>query len=202
MTDVVDTATRSRMMAGIRGGNTKPEMQVRRYLHACGFRFRLHRRDLPGRPDLVLPRHRLAIFVHGCFWHRHPGCHYASTPATRRLFWRDKFARNVARDKRNIDELGKQGWRVFVLWECGLRHSPECLIALPDWITGNASFVEWPYQPPKPKKQQLSQSSMIKKGDTIEILPQFRDPGDEEYTWVALTGVEKDDWTCNPWITQ
>jgi DNA mismatch endonuclease (patch repair protein) len=147
MVDIVDPDTRSRMMAGIKGSVTKPEIQVRRYLHACGFRFRLHRKDLPGRPDLVLPRYRLTIFVHGCFWHRHAGCHYASTPSTRPDFWQEKFAANVDRDRRNIDQLLELGWRVFVLWECGLRHCFAALVELPAWIVNDEPHLEWPIEP-------------------------------------------------------
>ena len=116
--DIVDRATRSRMMSGIRGRNTKPEVMVRRALHAAGLRFRLHRRDLPGVPDIVLPRWRAVVFVHGCFWHRHPGCRYATTPATNRAFWARKLSQNVLRDARQLRALRQLGWRVFVLWEC------------------------------------------------------------------------------------
>ena len=121
MTDVVDRETRSRMMSRIRGKDTLPELRVRRYLHAAGLRFRLHDRCLPGRPDLVLPAHRVAVFVHGCFWHRHPFCRYATSPAERREFWLDKFARNVVRDQRNLILLEQTGWTTFVIWECETR---------------------------------------------------------------------------------
>jgi DNA mismatch endonuclease, patch repair protein len=110
-------------MARVRGRDTKPEMVVRRTLHAMGFRFRLFRRDLPGRPDIVLPKHQLAIFVHGCFWHRHDGCYLSSTPKTRVEFWSDKFATNVARDARNSAELRALGLRVGVIWECETRQA-------------------------------------------------------------------------------
>lgn len=120
MTDVVDRATRSRMMSGIRGRDTKPEVMVRKYLHRRGFRYRIASNKLPGRPDIVLPKYRTAIFVHGCFWHRHPGCRYAAMPSTRKQFWQDKFRQNVARDKRVIRELEELGWRVVVVWECSI----------------------------------------------------------------------------------
>lgn len=121
MTDIVDSRRRSEMMAGIRGRDTAPERAVRRVAHRMGLRFRLHRKDLPGRPDLVFPRHRLAVFVHGCFWHRHEGCRYAYTPKSRAAFWTRKFAGNVARDRRNEDALRDLGWRVLIVWECEAR---------------------------------------------------------------------------------
>lgn len=125
--DVVDAATRSRMMSGIRGKNTAPEMLVRRFLHARGYRYRLHRTDLPGKPDLVLPRLKVCIFVHGCFWHRHPGCAYATTPKTRPEFWKEKFQKNVMRDLANINALEDSGWNVLTVWECHLKNDPEAL---------------------------------------------------------------------------
>ena len=120
MADTLTKAERSALMARIRGTNTKPEVLVRSALHRAGFRFRLHNRSLPGRPDIVLAKHRAVVFVHGCFWHRH-GCSLASEPSTRKAFWRDKFARNVARDKRTAAALRRAGWRVFTVWECSLR---------------------------------------------------------------------------------
>jgi len=111
---------RSALMARIRGTDTKPEVIVRSALHRAGFRFRLYTRTLPGRPDIVLPKHGVVIFVHGCFWHRH-GCSLSSEPSTRRTFWNDKFARNVARDARNARALRTLGWRVLTVWECTLR---------------------------------------------------------------------------------
>lgn len=109
---------RSRIMAGVRRTNTRPEIAVRSLLHRNGFRFRLHRRDLPGTPDIVLPRYRTAIFVHGCFWHRHPDCRKATVPASNKEFWLQKFANNVARDGKAIIRLRTMGWRVLVVWEC------------------------------------------------------------------------------------
>ncbi|RSY88180.1 DNA mismatch endonuclease Vsr [Sphingomonas koreensis] len=136
MIDVVDAATRSRMMAGIRGKDTKPEMQLRRAMHARGFRYRLHNGKLSGRPDLVFPRYRAAVFVHGCFWHRHEGCRYASTPATRPEFWAEKFAANTARDARSEQMLLDAGWRVAVVWECSLKGRPaEVFTQLSNWLT-------------------------------------------------------------------
>jgi DNA mismatch endonuclease (patch repair protein) len=107
-------------MAAIRGKDTKPEMLVRSWLHRNGFRFRLHRKDLPGKPDIVLAKYRTVIFVHGCFWHRH-GCSNSVLPATRRDFWLQKLSANVSRDRRNQRALKRQGWSVITLWECSLR---------------------------------------------------------------------------------
>ena len=121
MIDIVDGNRRSEMMAGIRGRDTAPELVVRRVAHRLGLRFRLQRKDLPGRPDLVFPRYRLAVFVHGCFWHRHGECRYAYTPKSRIAFWTEKFARNVARDQRTREALRDLGWRVLVIWECETR---------------------------------------------------------------------------------
>lgn len=109
------------MMAGIRGKDTKPELALRRSLHALGFRYRLHAKGIPGKPDLVLPKYKAVIFVHGCFWHRHPGCRYASTPATRPEFWASKFSANVARDSAVRSALSQAGWRVATIWECAMR---------------------------------------------------------------------------------
>jgi DNA mismatch endonuclease, patch repair protein len=123
MADVHNKEQRSRNMAAIRGRDTKPELIVRRIVHRLGFRFRLHRRDLPGRPDLVLPRHRAVIFVHGCFWHQHD-CRYGRVvPVTRAEFWKSKRDENVARDRRNVAALRRNGWRVLITWECWTRES-------------------------------------------------------------------------------
>lgn len=119
--DIVSKSVRSRMMATIRGKNTKPEREVRRLLHALGYRFRLHRKDLPGRPDVVLPKHRAAILVHGCFWHRHKNCKYSVEPKSNRLFWSKKLASNAQRDTRAIAALRKAGWNTYVVWECELK---------------------------------------------------------------------------------
>ena len=114
------SATRSRIMSAIRGHDTTPERLVRSKLHRHGLRFRLHVRGLPGRPDIVLPRHRTVILVHGCFWHRHIGCAKSTLPATNRAWWVAKLRRNRARDRRNIRDLRVAGWRVIVVWECEL----------------------------------------------------------------------------------
>jgi DNA mismatch endonuclease Vsr len=138
LADVHDNKTRSRNMAAIRGVDTKPEMLIRRGLHARGFRYRLHDRKLPGKPDIVLPKHRAVIFVNGCFWHGHD-CPLFRWPATRQEFWRTKITSNMERDARNIDMLIASGWRVATIWECALkgrgRLSPEAAIdSLTRWI--------------------------------------------------------------------
>lgn len=120
--DVVDQATRSRMMSGIRGKNTKPELIVRSFLHREGFRFRLHTK-LPGKPDLVLRKYHTAVFVHGCFWHRHQGCRFTTTPANNALSWQEKFTDNVLRDAKVKQQLEALGWRVLVVWSCELNMS-------------------------------------------------------------------------------
>lgn len=117
----VSLETRSWNMARVRSKNTRPERQVRSILHRLGFRFRLHRHDLPGSPDIVLPKWETVIFVHGCFWHCHPGCKCASIPATNTTFWETKFLRNKIRDEKNRTQLTTLGWKVIIIWECELR---------------------------------------------------------------------------------
>jgi DNA mismatch endonuclease (patch repair protein) len=128
VTDIVDAATRRRMMQGIRGRDTKPELLVRRGLHARGFRYVLGGRGLPGRPDLVFPSRAVVIFVHGCFWHRHDGCRFAYVPGTRTEFWMTKFEVNVRRDHRQQEQLRALGWKVITVWECELRAASETVI--------------------------------------------------------------------------
>lgn len=132
MADVVDKKTRSRMMANIQGRNTKPELTVRKHLHAAGFRYRLHVNDLPGKPDIVLPRYRTVIFVHGCFWHQHEGCKYAANPKSNKDFWLKKLSSNVSRDKDVINILNKNGWKTIVIWECEAK--PERIVEIIDAI--------------------------------------------------------------------
>jgi DNA mismatch endonuclease (patch repair protein) len=116
--DRLSKEQRSWNMSQIRAQDTSPELLVRSLLHRSGYRFRLHRRDLPGSPDLVLPKHRVVVFVHGCFWHRHARCRNAAMPQTRREFWKQKFQDNIRRDRRATSQLTKLGWRVLVIWEC------------------------------------------------------------------------------------
>jgi DNA mismatch endonuclease (patch repair protein) len=143
--DVVDAATRSRLMSGIRGRNTKPEILVRGVLHREGFRFRLHVRELPGKPDIVLPKYRAAIFVHGCFWHGHD-CPLYRLPGTRPDFWRNKIERNRDCDRRARDALLAAGWRVAVVWECAIRGAGtdpgQVGQRLAVWLRGNEPETE------------------------------------------------------------
>jgi DNA mismatch endonuclease Vsr len=112
-------------MRANRGKDTKPEVRVRTFLHALGYRFRLHRQDLPGTPDIVFPGRRKAIQVNGCFWHQHPGCQHAIIPVTRRNYWGPKLARNVQRDRNNAAKLRSLGWRLAIVWECRLKADPD-----------------------------------------------------------------------------
>lgn len=124
--DRISPEQRSWNMSRIRGKDTKPELVVRSMLHRMGLRFRLHRKDLPGKPDIVLPKYRTVIFVHGCFWHRHRSCRFAYTPKTRQEFWQQKFVGTVERDKKKAKQLRRLGWRVLTVWECETR-SPDKL---------------------------------------------------------------------------
>ncbi|EPF69349.1 very short patch repair endonuclease [Acinetobacter indicus] len=146
MADIVDSPTRSRMMAGIRGRNTKPELLIRSLLHRKGFRFRLHVKDLPGKPDIVLPKYRAVIFIHGCFWHGHQDCHLFRLPATRTEFWQEKILRNQTNDSRAVEILLASNWRVCIVWECsirGARKDPEKVVStIADWLSGTEYFLE------------------------------------------------------------
>ena len=130
MADTVPPTRRSEIMSGIRSKGMKPEMTVRRLLHSMGYRYRLHRRELPGKPDLVFPARRKIIFVHGCFWHQHvdPGCRIVRRPKSNREYWLPKLARNVARDAENQARLEELGWGVLVIWECEVR-AGSCFLA-------------------------------------------------------------------------
>lgn len=144
--DIVDAATRSRMMAGIKGKNTKPELVVRRGLHALGFRYLLHDRRLPGKPDMVLPRWHATVFVHGCFWHGHD-CPLFRWPGTRQDFWRQKIGRNQERDAEVEAELDRTGWRVLKIWECSMkgtgRIGVEAVLPLAaEWLRSEAMTGE------------------------------------------------------------
>lgn len=122
MADVLTPVQRHDCMSKIKGRDTKPEMKVRSWLHRNGYRFRVQKSDLPGKPDIVLKKYNLVIFVNGCYWHRHPGCKYTTTPATNTEFWQKKFNQNVSRDKLCIEKLEACGWNTLVIWECQVRN--------------------------------------------------------------------------------
>ncbi|MDH2382840.1 DNA mismatch endonuclease Vsr [Bradyrhizobium sp. CER78] len=158
MGDIVDKITRSRMMAGIRGKDTRPELNLRRALHRLGLRYRVHATDLPGRPDIVLPRHRATILVHGCFWHRHKGCAFATTPATNARFWNTKFDQTVERDERNVAALQHLGWRLAVVWECALKQKGAEAVAgqIAAWLASDGPFKEIGSENCEPAKSKKS----------------------------------------------
>lgn len=143
--DIVSTEARSRNMAKIKSKNTSPEKKIRKFIHSYGFRYRLHSSNLPGKPDIVLQRYKLCIFVNGCFWHRHPRCNLTTTPMSRFEFWSKKFSDNITRDIKNRNILLRRGWRVIDIWECGTRgptSNLEWLIdAIPDM---GKQYVSWP----------------------------------------------------------
>ena len=145
MADIVDAATRSRMMAGIQSKNTKPEILIRKALHAKGLRYSLHSNHLPGKPDIVMPKWRVVIFVHGCFWHWH-GCHLSKIPATRTAFWTTKLAGNRHRDAIATQQLLAAGWRVATVWECATR-GMSALNNLPTLIEHLTFWIRNPEQP-------------------------------------------------------
>ncbi|MXS81378.1 MULTISPECIES: very short patch repair endonuclease [Nitrosomonas] len=145
MTDVVDKLTRSRMMAGIRGKDTNPEMVIRSGLHKSGFRFRLHDKTLPGKPDLVLRKYNAVIFINGCFWHKHE-CRLFKWPKTRPEFWREKINKNHENDKSSIESLSRLDWRICVVWECAVKEKnkdqSKVIHKIATWLTGEASYLE------------------------------------------------------------
>ncbi len=132
--DILTPEKRSEVMSRIRAKDTKPELAVRIAAHRLGFRFRLHRKDLPGRPDLVFPRLRKVIFVHGCFWHRHQDCKQAYSPKSNVAFWTEKFTSNVERDRRSVRELEKRGWQSLVIWECETTEQPMLLRRISNYL--------------------------------------------------------------------
>lgn len=140
------TLSRSEVMARIGSKDTRPELIVRQGLHARGVRFRLHRKDLPGRPDLVLPKFQSAIFIHGCFWHSHENCKNFRIPKTRAEFWNEKLSMNRLRDKRNIEALRGGGWRVLIVWECETRRISVAPLVdqVVGWLQGNDVLGEIP----------------------------------------------------------
>ncbi len=144
--DIVNEKTRSRMMAGIRGKNTKPELILRRALHQNGFRYRIHDSKLPGKPDIVLPMYKAVIFVHGCFWHRHFDCWWNTTPSSNTAFWESKLARNAERDALNLEQLRNQGWRIAIVWECSLRLSQvqDVVAKVQNWLKSDKPTLTLP----------------------------------------------------------
>lgn len=146
MTDVVSPGKRSEMMSGIQGKNTKPELLVRSRLHRLGFRFRLHDKHLPGKPDLVFTKYRAVVFVHGCFWHRHQ-CHLFRWPKTRAEFWREKINGNVNNDKKVLQQLSEMGWRTGIIWECSIKGRKRLdievvITAIAKWLKGDEKILE------------------------------------------------------------
>lgn len=139
MVDSVSPAQRSRNMARIRSRDTTPELLVRSLLHRAGFRFRLHRKNLPGTPDIVLPKHKTVIFVNGCFWHQHPGCRRATLPKTNREYWIPKLLKNVVRDAKHLEQLKKANWRVLCLWECETTNRSDLAEKLVKFLRGLTS---------------------------------------------------------------
>lgn len=143
--DVVDKATRSRMMAGIKGRDTQPELKLRKALHARGLRYRVHVKDLPGRPDIALNKFGAVVFVHGCFWHRHLECRFCAAPTSRPDFWQAKFRANVERDRSVRQALTTGGWRVATIWECALRGRDRVLTTsskVIDWLKSDIQSLE------------------------------------------------------------
>ena len=142
--DTVDAKTRSKIMARVKGKDTKPELFVRKALYEKGYRYRLHYKKLPGHPDLVFPKYKAAIFIHGCFWHRH-GCYKSTTPSTRVDYWLNKFEENVERDKRQIEQILALGWRVMIIWECVIKgktkfDSDDIVVAITKWLKSSERF--------------------------------------------------------------
>jgi len=149
MVDIVDKKTRSRMMTSIKGKNTKPELVIRKALFAKGFRYKLHDKALPGRPDIVLPKYHAVIFVHGCYWHQHTDCKLAYSDRKYNKSWKKKFKDNVRRDQRQKEELIEQGWRVAVIWECATRKtnaSDVVINELVKWIQSDCNIYESSYK--------------------------------------------------------
>jgi len=146
MIDIVDSLTRSRMMAGVKSKNTKPELLIRSLLHRNGFRFRIHKKDLPGKPDIVLPKYKAVIFIHGCFWHGHENCRLFKIPSTRPEFWKPKILKNRENDSNAIGLLLAENWRVCIIWECAIRGAKkdleQMLQLISNWLVGSQTFFE------------------------------------------------------------
>jgi DNA mismatch endonuclease (patch repair protein) len=146
MSDVVNKITRSRMMAGIKGKDTQPELIIRKRLHALGFRYNLHDTKLPGKPDLVFPKYKAVIFVNGCFWHGH-NCYLFKWPSSNDDFWQKKITRTIEKDKENISQLENSGWRILQIWECAIkgrerRSISEVILLTSNWLKSGSVFSE------------------------------------------------------------
>ena len=141
MTDVFSPEKRSIVMSRICGKHTKPELAVRSLLHQMGYRFSLHCKELPGKPDIVLPKYDTVIFVNGCFWHRHGRCKYTTTPKTRKAFWNDKFEKNIERDARVRSQLHRLGWYIITIWECQLRNPERLATRLDERLQVNGERI-------------------------------------------------------------
>ena len=200
MTDIVDSKRRSELMARIRGRDTAPEIAVRRIAHRMGLRFRLHRKDLPGRPDLVFPKHCLAVFVHGCFWHRHQGCEISHIPKSRTEYWTQKFAKNVDRDQRNEEALKSLGWRVLVIWECEIKDKKAIARRLKSAVS--LDQPNSPKEKSRSSSRELTGSSDLDRSDALGAMPpSFVDAfagggglslGLKRAGWKGLFAIEKD----------
>jgi DNA mismatch endonuclease (patch repair protein) len=182
MTDTLSKQQRSALMSRVRSADTKPEWILRSGLHRLGLRYRLGNKSLPGHPDLVFPKYRAVVFVHGCYWHRHPGCKGASTPKTNVAFWTRKFAENVERDRRAQQALAELGWRVLVVWQCELmRDTVETIENVARWLTGPAdSDQPTPYHEHALDRKQLlavAEEKVRYRIDSYHDKPSSDDPG-------------------------
>ena len=147
MADIISPKQRSLLMSSIKSKNTKPELIIRSALHNLGFRFRLHNKKLPGNPDLVLAKYHAAIFIHGCFWHKHEYCKVSHIPKTRTKFWTEKFDKNTKRDQKALYELKRKGWRTAWIWECSLSNKGNIRTTIEElaaWIKSDSEFIEIP----------------------------------------------------------
>jgi DNA mismatch endonuclease (patch repair protein) len=164
VTDIVSKEQRSRIMAAIGPVGSAPELVLRKFLHQRGFRFRLHVRDLAGRPDIVMRRYRVVLFVHGCFWHQHPNCALAAVPASNTDFWKKKLDANRKRDADQITKLRSDGWRVGVFWECAARKGipdTKSLRALEQWLKQTSDYREFPASPLREKLSGYSRAKIL-----------------------------------------
>ena len=177
-------------MRRVRSRDTAPERKVRSLLHRLGFRFRLHRQDLPGKPDIVLPKYSTVVFVHGCFWHRHPHCAQASAPRTRQVYWLPKFKRTVERDRRNQSELRRRGWNVIVVWECELREPHR----LAQRLISDLTTRQDPYyqSPPSVQMAADAQSRYRSRKNAAQGRPASERPVKSAFDLIALPKSDKD----------